>query len=169
MVLLQHQRRNADRLAEAGRQVVLLQQQRSHGHRYPDHQRQDLSVRRERCMVKLNELKIRILMEFWNSGGDKKKVGIVHLSRIFDVDKRMVSREMTALEEMGFLERKEPRHPVLTDIGWQETRLYADRIRDITEYLMGCGVDEEHASRDAFYLAIYSSHETLDQIGRAHV
>lgn len=109
-------------------------------------------------------LKLRILLSFLRNDETCTVTGI---SRTLGESKQNVSRSIIRLEEEGLIDRKNTRHPCLTDKGRKRAEYYSERINISLNHLMYEGVGIENARNDACRWALYNSDETMDVIRSA--
>ena len=110
-------------------------------------------------------LKLRVLLYFLNNG--KEDCSVVKISKVLDVTKQRVSRVLIDLEENGYADRTDQRHPVLTESGTEYAKNYAERIRVSLNHLLYEGVPLQQAEEDAYRWAIDNTEATMKVIREA--
>lgn len=89
---------------------------------------------------------------------------VTGISRTLDVTKQTISRIIMELEQEGFIDRSDVRHPKLTDAGYRVAQMYEEKISVSMNHLMYEGVSIDHAKHDAYFWALYNSENTMDVI-----
>ncbi len=84
--------------------------------------------------------------------------------KYLEVTRPSVSRAIQLLKEGGFLEMKEDKSLVLTEIGEQTAKRVYEKHCVLTEALVSIGVDPETAENDACLMEHIISRETFDKI-----
>lgn len=107
-------------------------------------------------------LKMKILLCFQRMS--QKSCSVTNLAKVLGAEKYSVSRAMTALEKEGLVNRSSPRQPKLTGSGESVSKKYTRRMDVVTNHLIYEGVSYQQAQRDAAFLTLYCSDETLDVI-----
>lgn len=107
-------------------------------------------------------LRLRVLLCFLNL--PVEDCTVTGISRTLNVEKYKISRMIIALENDGYINREDVRHPILTPTGYQEAVRYSDRMNVTLNHLLYEGVDIENAKQDAFYWALYCSDKTMDAV-----
>ncbi len=110
-------------------------------------------------------LRLRVLLCFINE--DENDCTVMEISRILGQEHYTISRIIASLEKEGYLYRKSPRRPALTDYGRQEAERYHERISVSMSHLLYEGVTMENAKNDAYYWALYNTDETMEVIKSA--
>lgn len=110
-------------------------------------------------------LKLRVLLYFLNN--EKEECSVVKIAKVLDVTKQRVSRVIIDLEENGYADRTDQRHPVLTESGFEYAKNYAERIRVSLNHLLFEGVPLQQAEEDAYRWAIDNTDATMKVIREA--
>ena len=103
---------------------------------------------------------LRTIYELRQSG----RVRGVDIARLLHVSKPAVSRQLIDLEAEGYVTRPEDRTVRLTRKGSRLGRLMYERNANLVDLLIGMGVDEEAARRDACEMEHAMSEQTYEAI-----
>ena len=83
--------------------------------------------------------------------------------------KQKVSKLLIQLEREGLVDRKNNRHPVLTETGLKLASNYAIKMKMTMENLLAEGVSLECAEKDAYNIVLLASDSTMDAIKRKYI
>lgn len=119
-------------------------------------------------MLYENELlKMKILMYFQQNDLSLCTVG--KMAERLGTFKQKISKLLIQMEEEGFVNRSNNRHPELTESGIRAAEEYANKIKITLEYLLNEGVSLESAEKDAYSIVLLSSKSTMDAIKRKYL
>ena len=109
-----------------------------------------------------NILTLRVLLCLYQE--QEQGATVTGISRTLGEEKYTISRVFTNLEEDGYLNRQDTRHPKLTKAGLILAEKYNDRVDLMVNHLLYEGVDTVHASQDALHMALDLSDATVEAI-----
>lgn len=104
-------------------------------------------------------LRLRVLLAFLK---EDESCTVMGISRSLNETKQNISRTIIMLEQEGMIDRKDIRHPVLTEQGRSTAELYSQKMETAMQFLNREGVSMENARKDACYWAIHNTEETMD-------
>ncbi len=104
-------------------------------------------------------LRLRVLLAFLK---EDESCTVMGISRSLNETKQNISRTIIMLEQEGMVDRKDIRHPILTEQGRNTAKLYSQKMEIGMQFLNGEGVSMENARKDACYWAIHNTEETMD-------
>ena len=107
-------------------------------------------------------LKLRVLLYFLRN--ERSDCSVVKIAKVLDVTKQRVSRVIMDLEREGYADRRDQRHPVLTEEGRMLASMYSERIGASLNHLLFEGVPLQQAEEDAYHWAIHNTEETMTVI-----
>lgn len=108
------------------------------------------------------ELRLRIFMCFLNFIEENRK--ITKMAQALGVEKYEMSRQVAQLEKEGYVDRSDPRSPVLTAKGRQVAERLARRMELAQNHLIYEGVPRDEARHDAMMLTLYCGEKTFENI-----
>ncbi len=104
-------------------------------------------------------LRLRVLLAFLK---EDETCTVMGISRSLNETKQNISRTIIMLEQEGLIDRKDTRHPILTEYGRNIAKLYSQKMKIAMQFLNREGVSMENARKDACYWAIHNTEETMD-------
>lgn len=108
------------------------------------------------------ELRLKIFMCFLNFTEENRK--ITKMAQALGIEKYEMSRQVAQLEKEGYVDRSDPRKPVLTDKGRKLAERYAKRMELAQNHLIYEGVPKDEARHDAIMLTLYCGDKTFENI-----
>lgn len=113
-------------------------------------------------MPGLSDIKLKLLMDFHSLKDDERT--ITKISKALGMKKYEVSRQVSQLCEMGYMERLESREIALTEQGKELSDKLAKRQISAENHLVYEGVPREIACKDAVIWAMNCTDETFNAI-----
>ena len=110
----------------------------------------------------LSVLQLRILLCFLNL--EEESCTNKSLSSSFGLEKYVISRACIELERLGLIDRSDTRRMTLTKLGEETAIFYEERINLFASHMCNAGLNLSIAEQEAYYLALYSSEETITAI-----
>lgn len=113
----------------------------------------------------LDILRMQVLVSFLNES--PKLCTVTGLAKTLGEGKQKISRQLTALEEEGLIDKSDPRHPKLTAEGKKMAEYYEERRSIALNHLLYEGLEMDKALHDADVWAVFNSDETMQVIRNA--
>lgn len=110
----------------------------------------------------LDILRMRVLLSFLNE--KEELCTVTELSKVLNENKQKMSRQLSALEKEGLIDKSNPRRPKLTQEGKKWAEYYEERRSIALNHLLYEGLDMDKAEYDADIWAAFNSEETMQMI-----